>query len=148
MAVRNVQESDFELLASLYRSFFKVHDIFQEGNIVEYLKEKSEKDDLLVYDQDGIVKGALFLVCLSKGDHSRWKFRHFAFETEEIGTRLLEEAEKRVKESSKTAKIELTIAETEEGKEFYLKNGYKEEGKLENHYRFGESCFVLGKSFG
>jgi hypothetical protein len=31
-------------------------------------------------------------------------------------------------------------------KEFYLKNGYEQEGALKNHFRAGETCYVLGKS--
>lgn len=151
MTIRTAAEEDYEQIASLYSNFFTTHNIFQKVTelVVKYIKEEAEKHELLVYEEGGLIKGALFLVGLriEKG-HKRWKFRHFAFETEKVAKELLAEAEKKIKESSRTAKVELTIAESEEGIEFYKQNGYLQEGMLKNHYRWGESCFVLGKSFG
>mgnify|MGYP001579545610 FL=1 len=76
-----------------------------------------------------------------------WKFRHFAFETETIALELLSEVENIVRNSSKTSKIELTIAETELGIDFYKRYKYEQEAELKNHYRWGETCYVLAKSF-
>jgi len=153
MAIRNGIEQDFEQLTSLFSSFFQTHNIFQQEKekVMAYLGEKSQKDELIIYEEGGLIKGALFLVNLDTnecGTHKRWKFRHFAFESANIAGQLLGEAEKRVREASKTAKIELTIAETEEGIEFYKEHGYLREAVLKNHYRWEESCFVFGKSFG
>jgi len=151
MGIRVATEEDFGQIAALYANFFKTHDIFQKLKevIVNYIREEAQKNELLVCEEDGLIKGALFLVGLGKGSgHRRWKFRHFAFETEKIAELLLDEAERRVKETTGTAKIELTIAETEEGIDFYKQHGYQQEGILKNHYRWGESCFVLGKSLG
>jgi len=146
MTIRNVQEQDYEKLVSLYKEFFPTHDIFQkeDNEIITYLK--NVKETFLVDDE---LKGALILVMIGQnkeGTHKRWKFRHFAFKDEVVGKELLVEAEKRVKENSETCKIELNIAETEPGKEFYLNNGYEQEAALKNHYRQGETCFILGKS--
>ncbi len=150
--VRQAQESDFEPLAGLYREFFPTHNIFQgdQGEVVAYLRQESGKSELLLSEVGGSVKGALFLAKTgqdSGGSHTRWKFRHFAFETVQVAQELLKEAEKRVSGASDTAKVELTIAETEEGLDFYKARGYVQEGVLQNHYRWGERCFVLGKSF-
>mgnify|MGYP001618150650 CR=1 FL=1 len=152
MVIRNVKDEDFEKLVGLYKSFFTTHNRFQQADneIVEYLKEQSQENDLIVYDEDGSLKGALYLVNSGQntdGSHKLWKFRHFAFKSEDIASQLLVEAEKRVKESSDTSKIELTIAETEEGIDFYKSKGYKQEGALSNHYRWGEICYILSKSF-
>ncbi len=148
--IRTAQEKDYEGLVKLFKKFFPVHNRFQQSNeeIISYLKEQASKNELVVYDDNGI-KGALFLVNFGQSSdktHKLWKFRHFAFETENIGSQLLTEAEKIIKQKSKTIKIELTIAETEPGKEFYEKNNYKQEAELTNHYRFGETCFILAKS--
>ncbi|MFP4424277.1 MAG: hypothetical protein ACLFP2_03505 [Candidatus Woesearchaeota archaeon] len=148
--IRDVKDEDFEKLVRLYRFFFSTHNIFQQSDeeITSYLKEQSQENDLIVYD-DGSLKGALFLVNFGKssdGSHKLWKFRHFAFESEEVASQLLDEAEKRVKESSETSKIELSIAETEEGVDFYKSKGYEQEGALSNHYRWGETCFILSRS--
>ncbi|MBT5739499.1 hypothetical protein HOI26_00225 [Candidatus Woesearchaeota archaeon] len=150
--IRTVQEGDYLGLVELYKNFFPTHNRFQEenGKIVSYLKEQASKNLLLVFDQDKI-KGAMFLVNFgsdSNNSHKLWKFRHFAFDDENVAKELLQEAENKVQESSQTSKIELTIAETEPGKEFYLNNGYQQEAALINHYRWNETCFVLAKSFG
>ncbi len=152
MIIRIVQEKDFVKLAKLYRSFFSAHNIFQKPSkeVVRYLKEQSQENDLIVYEEKGSLKGALYLVNFGQnadGSHKLWKFRHFAFEAEDIASQLLDEAEKRVKKASKTLKIELTIAESEKGINFYKSRRYKQEGVLSNHYRWGESCYVLSKSF-
>ncbi len=152
MPVRASEEKDYGQLASLYAHFFKVHNLFQRGRafIADYLKAEAGKNELFVFEEGGLVRGALFLVKSgenSSGSHQRWKFRHFAFESESVAEKLLAEAERNVKAACKTAKIELTIAETEEGIDFYKKHGYVQEGSLKNHYRWGETCFVLGKSF-
>ena len=124
MTIRIVQEKDFVKLVGLYRSFFSAHNIFQKQSkeIVQYLKEQSQENDLIVYEEKGSLRGALFLVNFGQnadGSHKLWKFRHFAFESEDIASQLLDEAEKRVKKASKTSKIELSIAETEKGIKFY-----------------------------
>lgn len=148
MAVIRPEEKDFAKIAKLFKDFFRTHNIFSqpEEKVVEYIKEQAEQHELIA---DPEFRGAMFIVM--KGEsadkkHKIWKFRHFAFTDEITGKELLEEAEKIISGKSETAKIELTIAETEEGKDFYIKNGYKEEGALLNHYRWGETCFILGKS--
>lgn len=150
MAIQNIQSKDYGKLVKLYKSFFKTHNIFQQPDqkVANYLK-KQEKD-LIVYYDNGSLRGALFLVNSGQnadGSHKIWKFRHFAFENEEIASELLGEAEKRVRKASQTSKIELNLAETEQGINFYKSKGYKQEGTLSNHYRWGETCFILSKSF-
>ena len=152
MTIREIQETDYEKLVELYKEFFPTHNIFQKDNdiIVAYLKkEQLERETFLVCEENNEIKGALILVLLGKTEdssHTRWKFRHFSFKDETIGTQLLQHAENVVKQASPTAKIEQTIAESEPGKDFYLKNGYQQEASLENHYRVGEICFIFGKS--
>ncbi len=153
MAIRSVEDNDFTQLAALYKEFFPTHNVFHKNEdiVVAYLrKEMLEREDFLVYEDEGKILGSLILVSLGTsetGTHTRWKFRHTAFIDEEVGQKLLEEAEKRIKAASKTAKIELTIAETEQGMDFYIDNGYVVEGELKDHYRVCETCFILGKSF-
>lgn len=151
MTIRNAQEKDFTKLAELYGSFFRAHNIFKKSKneIVKYLKAQAKENELVVYDGQGTLQGALYLVNFGQNaedSHKLWKFRHFAFKSVNTASRLLDEAEKRVKKVSKTAKIELTIAETEEGISFYKSKGYQQEGALSNHYRWGETCYILSKS--
>lgn len=152
MPIRGIQNEDFEKLVRLYKSFFPTHNIFQksEKEIINYLKEQSEENALIVYDETNSIVGALFLVNFGQnenGSHKLWKFRHFAFKNLDIAQRLLDEAEKIVKNSSETSKIELTLAETEKGIDFYKSNKYILEGSLSNHYRPNETCFIFAKCF-
>ncbi len=152
MEIRALQEKDFSSLADLYSSFFSTHNIFKmpKNEVVKYLKEQSAKHEFLVYEDKGVLKGSICIVNFGQnydGSHKLWKFRHFAFESEEAASHLLDEAESRVKNHSKTAKIELTIAENEKGIEIYKSKWYQKEGKLSNHYRWGEACYVFSKSF-
>src|SRR3989344_3234867 len=131
--------ADLKSLAQFYKRYFKTHALFQQSKlkIVAYLR-KAVKEHTFIAVHDGQkVAGALFIVLEGKdGSHSRWKFRHFAFTNTDVGKVLLEEAEKCVRGKSSTAKIELTLAETEPNRKFFLKNGYKQEGVLKNHYRW------------
>ena len=152
MTIRKVQQNDYDKLVLLYRSFFKTHNIFQKSaaEIKNYLKAQAKENKLIVYEDKGIINGALYLVSFGQnadGSHKLWKFRHFAFKTDSIASKLLAEAEKMISKESLTSKIELTIAESEPGRDFYKANGYVQEASLSNHYRWGETCYVLGKSF-
>ncbi|MGM5488672.1 MAG: hypothetical protein ACQESG_07010 [Nanobdellota archaeon] len=146
MAIRTPTDDDLEAMAALYKQFFPTHNIFSGGDVVTYLTEEAHRHEMLVFD-DGAVRGGLFLVKQQSGEHTRWKFRHFAFDDEAAGAELLAEAERRVADASDTAKVELTIAENEPV-DFFKKHGYEQEGTLANHYRWGETCYVLSKSFG
>lgn len=153
MAIRTVQVSDYKKLVSLYRTFFETHNRFRqsEGSIIDYLKGQSKESEIFIFEEKGNIKGALILVLKgqnAEGSHKIWKFRHFAYDSENIAQSMLKYAEKKIREKSRTAKIELTIAENEEGIKFYKSNGYGQEGTLKNHYRWGETCFILSKSFG
>ncbi len=153
MVVRSIEEKDYIVLSEMYKSFFPTHNIFSKSTdlAIAYLrKEALEREDFLILEENGGIKAALVLVLLGKSadnSHMRWKFRHFAFVDENSAKILLDEVENKVKKTTDTTKIELTIAENEKGVEFYKNNGYLVEGELKNHYRFGESCFILGKSF-
>jgi len=151
MTIIEAQEKDYGKLVELFRKFFTTHNIFQQSDkkIIIYLKKQSEKNKLAIYEENNEIKAACFLVNFGQNKestHKLWKFRHFAFTSEEAASKLLEEAENKIKESSETSKVELTIAENEKGIDFYKSKGYEQEAELKNHYRFGETCFILSKS--
>lgn len=153
MVVRKGKDNDVKKLVKIYQNFFPTHNIFSgsDKKIILYLKQQVKEHTLLVFeDYARVIKGALFLVNFGKSadaTHMLWKFRHFSFETERIALQLLLDAEKRVQKASKTGKIELTIAENEQGLDFYKSQKYTVEGRLSHHYRYGETCFILAKSF-
>lgn len=149
MTVRTYKPEDLKPLIALFKMFFEKHSIFEQDKetIRKYIQ--AQEDDLYVLDEDGI-KAALFLVKTGgtpEGTHTRWKFRHLAYHTEKDGSRLIAFAEDAVKNASVTAKIELTIAENERAFPLIQAEGYEQEGKLKDHYRFGEITYILSKSF-
>ena len=145
MPIRNGSETDIESLIPLLQAFFPTHNKLHNENVKEYLKEQL-KNPLLIYDDNGI-KGALFLVKLDdNSSHTRWRLRHFAYENEAAATQLLKAAEEYIKEQSTTAKIEVNIAQSEKGIQFYKANGFEVEGQLKNHYRWNETTTIVGKS--
>lgn len=151
MTIRAATQEDIPKLIDLYKEFFPTHNIFQRSteDITNYLSEGIEIDELLVYD-DGEITAAMFIVLTDRSEdqkHTRWKFRHVAYTKEKTAKELITEVEERIKQTSNTAKIELTIAESEKALDFFKKIGYQEEGALKNHYRWGETCFILSKSF-
>lgn len=153
MAIRNAKKGDFENIMGLYKVFFLEHNIFvkSDDEVMQYLEEQAIRNGLFVYEDQDEIKGAFFLVQKGQdddGSHKLWKFRHFAFTDEIIGKELLDFAENIVREGSDTAKVENTIAETEDSLEFFKTHGYELEGTLKDHYRWHEACFIFSKSLG
>lgn len=149
--IRKATEKDIKKVAKLCKEFFKTHNIFQQidKKVAEHLKKESKKNILLVLEEKKDIKAAMLLVQTGQNSddtHKIYKFRHFAFTSESYAKELLEYVYEKIKKSSTTAKIELTLAEGEKGIEFYKKQGYEKEADLKNHYRWGETCYVYSKS--
>jgi len=155
MAIKELRSgppSDFSGVIELFGEFFSTHDIFRHisnSSVWRYVQESSLQYPLLIVEEDGNVQAAMYLVRTEEDrdkTHSRWKFRHFAWRSEKAFEELIVEAESRIRSHSRTSKIENTVAASEPGIELYLTNGYEVEAELKNHYRFNETCFVLGKT--
>jgi hypothetical protein len=152
MGLREASTKDIPLLISLYKSFFDLKDLFLQDDekISNYLELQIMRHKVLVFEESGLLKGAVILVNVSQNatkTHKVWKYRHFAFDSLGIAKQILEHAESHIKNQSDTAKVELIIPEHEEGLEFYKNNNYEHEAALKNHYQWDETSFVLGKSF-
>jgi hypothetical protein len=148
MVVRTAKEDDYQKVAELFKSFYHVHNIFEDTipHVTKYIKSMAAKGELLIFEEKDILAAAFLIEKTKNGTHRLWKLRHFAFKTRLAGKKILKAAEDIAKQSSTTSKIEISIACSECGMDFYKQNGYSEEGKLVNHYRFGETTTVLGKS--
>ncbi len=138
-------------LSALFTKFFETHNIFSqsETEIHEYIHKLSAEFPLVLLQTDSEVLGAAFIIQTgsnSEGTHTRSKFRHLAFTNEQIASQILTACESYIATQSQTQKIELTIAQTEKHIDIYEQNGYKKEAELTNHYRWGETCFIFGKS--
>ena len=152
MEIRTAESKDYVEIAKLSKYFFPVHNIFQKTSkeVMKYLGSESMKSKLIICTKDDKVLAACFIVTTDKnfdGTHMRWKLMHFCYYHESAAILLLRESEKIIKKSSKTAKIALTIAENEKALIFFKKEGYIQEGELKNHYRHGETSYILGKTF-
>jgi len=68
MIIRTALKTDFVKVAELYHFFLSTHNIFQKSNqeVVKYLKEQAQENDLLIYEENGALKGALFWSILDK----------------------------------------------------------------------------------
>ena len=151
MVIRKVESQDFEEMAELYSKFFATHDIFTQkvDTILSYLQNHATEHECFISKDEHTLLAVTFVVKLGEskdGSHKRWRLRHFAFRDDTAAIALLGAVEKYLTEQSKTVKIEQNLAENEKGLEFYVANGFVQEGVLMNHYRFGERCIVLGKT--
>lgn len=147
----DIEKEYYKKLIKLYKGFFEKHNLFfeDESKIISYLRAQNEDNELIVSQNGDEIDGALFIELTSEtpdGSHSLWKLRHFAFASDVIGKYLLSEAEKKIKKASKSAKIEVHVAESEKHVKFYTSNDFVKEGELKNHYRAGEIMFIFGKN--
>lgn len=162
MAIEKLTSEKLPMVVDLLKSFYPEHNIFgkDDNEIVEYLASLMGKAQyqgimsevpMYAYFDGEDVKGFLALIHENgtlDGKHRVWKYRHLAFNDDDVGKELVTFAEQQIMDMSATAKVELTISETEAGHALYCDLNYEEEGKLDNHYRWGETTYVLSKSFG
>ncbi len=151
MVLRRAESQDYEEIAELCTEFFDEHDIFEKDvkDILGYLEIAANEHECFISKDEHKLLASVFLVKLgesSDGSHTRWRLRHFAWRDEKAAAELLLAVEKHIRTLSRTAKIEVRLAETEKHKALYEACSFSQEGILDNHFRWGESCFVFGKS--
>lgn len=152
MEITKSIKEELKELVPIYKSAFKVHNIFTKNNseILKYLEGQAKQNVFLIAKDEKILGGLLLKKIRTVKTHSLWKINHLAVSVDArdngVGVALMKEAEKRVKTESETAKIEIYVAYNEKVTlPFYKKLGFIEEGELMSHYRYNESVFVLGK---
>lgn len=142
--IRKATKEDIRLLVEIYAEFFPEHNIFSDKNYSsEYIEENIEDFIVLTYADD-ILGGLRIVKKQETQNHHIIRFKHIAVKgkDEESMAELVSAAE----EIAGPGKIELHIAETEEpNRLFFEKLGYVLEGTLNDHYRKGEKCYLLGK---
>ena len=163
--IKDAGNDELKDLIPIYKKVFKKHNIFErgEGEILKYLQKKnqinSEKGGGYILAKDGakVIGGLLIRKAGEdkKNKHINWRYNHIAvhpeWEGKGIGSALVEAADKKIKKlinggKANTSKIEIRVSENEEGSlDFYKKNGFKVEGELKSHYRYGETVYALGK---
>ena len=155
-------KKDFPAMAQLYKAAFTTHELFQqaEKKVVQYL-ENVDGNFLVAREGDKGIGALLWTMKITNG-HALVRIRHFAVKPSEkgkgIGIIMLEDIDKKMQELKKekvaSIKIEAHVAETEkvfataqekDDLEFWQRNGFKIEGKLQDHYREGEICYIMGK---
>ena len=156
--IEKPNEDDIKQLAKLYKDVFTVHNIFTKPDkeVLDYLDNVD--GEILVAKENGkVLGGCLIEYTKSQYSHSLWRIKHLAVSREKqhegVGSVILEEIEGMIKErisikDVKSAKAEVHVSENEkESIGFYKKHGFVIEGELKDHYRKGETCFILGKSY-
>tara|TARA_Y100000310_G_scaffold48321_1_gene44781 strand:- start:1709 stop:2233 length:525 start_codon:yes stop_codon:yes gene_type:complete len=156
-------------LVPIYKKAFKKHNIFKQSDkeIFAYLKETHQKylpfgggyivsmiDDPLMKIKDKVI-GAILVAFkgIDAKKHMRIELKHLAVEPkyQSIGaaTDLINISLDKLyfairNENASSAKIEVRVSDNEKSLKLFKKLGFKEEGKLKDHYRLGESCHILG----
>jgi len=156
--IEKPNEDDLKKLATLYKEVFTVHNIFikPDKDVLDYLQNVD--GEILVAKEEGkVLGGCLVESTKNQYSHSLWRIKHLAIakgnQHHGVGSAILDEIEDMIKErisikDMKSAKIEVHVAENEkESIGFYKKHGFEVEGELKDHYRKGEICYILGKSF-
>ena len=149
MITQNFDEINKEKLVTFFKEFFKVHNIFtmDDSDVKEYLQKQASDNSFYAITEDEVVKAALFIVeTSSTNDHKTYKLKHFGFSDDNDFKNLIDHVEADLKSSCDSIKIEVNLADTEEGIELYQTNGYAIEGTLMNHYRKNEIVNSLGKT--
>ena len=153
---QKAQLHDLRQLAQLYKKTFKKHNIFTkpEPEVLKYLEKNI--DNLMIGKEHGkIIAGALISFDKNGQGHSLWRLKHLAIvkdkQGSDIGSKIVKAMDEMIAgmikgNEIKSAKIEVHVSENEKkALPFYLKNGFEIEGKLKDHYRKGELCYILGK---
>lgn len=147
--IRKASKKDLKQLAAIYKTSFKVHNIFSKSikEIIHYLDKLSKEAAILVAERDNKVVGGIVIeLSPQTPKHTLATFKHIAVHAghrgRDIGTMLIKSAEKEVGKG----KVEIKVSENEKNAiRFYRKIGFKVEGKLKSHYRPRETCYVMGK---
>jgi len=146
--IRIAKREDIRHLVPIYKASYTEHNIFMKSeeevrNFLENLQ-----GTFIIAEQDNkIVAGLCIRRSITAANHVLAKFVHFAVDKEYrrmgIGTSIFRAAEKAIGKG----KIELFVSEkSQEFMEFYKSLGYEIEGKLKNHFRPSEFCYILGKT--
>lgn len=142
--IRKATNEDIPKMIPILKEFFPVHNIFSDENYSrDYLKETITDFIVMTY-LDDVIATLRIVRKKETPQHQLVELKHIATKDkdEEKIIELIYAAEELIE----GGKIELHIAESESpNRRFFEKLGYMIEGTLNNHYRRGEKCYILGK---
>ena len=148
--IRKARKDELSGLILVYKQAFSKHGIFSKEpeEIIDYLENAMGEFIIAIDDsKQEVVAGILAVKTEPDKDHVIARLKHFAvaqaYQGQGIGKGMIKEAERVIGK----AKVEIHVSENEKDAiVFYEKQGYVIEGKLLNHYRDDETCYILGKS--
>lgn len=145
ISIQKAKKQDIIEISDILYNFFPVHNIFKsKSKSKKFIKEKIK--EFLIAKKDKEIVGTIRIVRRKQiKNHYLIEFKHIASKgkDKEVLKILVNKAE----EIAKPGKIEIHIADSEiPDKGFFQQLGYNIEGKLKDHYRLKETCYVLGKS--
>jgi len=163
--IKVIAKDEYKEVAALLKTVFPQDELFKQGQkrTINYM-ENADGTFYVVEDND-IIVGAMLLSAKKNKGFTLWTIQHAAILPNRRGTGigiiLIQYVDQmirtQIKEGKfKSAKIEMKIsgkdkifAEKSEKNDvsFLKRNGFKIEGELKDHFKKGETCFILGKSF-
>ena len=148
--IRKARKEELSGLIPVYKEVFRKHGIFTKKpeDMLDYL-ENAEGEFIIAIDdaKNQVVGGVLAVKTEPDKGHVLARFKHIGigkdYQGQGVGKGLIKEAEKEIGKG----KVEIHVSENEKDAiAFYEKQGYIIEGRLSNHYRDNETCYILGKS--
>ena len=148
--IRKARNEELKGLIPIYKKGFAKHGIFSKPDkeILHYM-EKAEGDFIIAISktENKVLGGLLIVKNMPDTGHTLARFKHIViaeeFQGQGIGKSLIKYSEREIG----NGKIEIHVSDNEKyALEFYKHMGYRIEGELPDHYRLGETCFILGKT--
>jgi|SRR3989344_7146772 len=163
--IRSSDKDDYKAIAAVFKQAFLNIKLFQqdEKKIVSYLENCD--GTFYVAEEDEKIIGAMLLSAENLDNHILWRISHAAILPEwrgkGLGVIMIEYIDEKImsqikKGSFNSAKVEVHISENDKvfskksednDLQFWKGNGFRLEGKLNDHFKKGEMCYILGKSF-
>ena len=148
VTIRIAKPEEIRHLVPIYKASYTEHNVFMKSDeeVRNYI-ENLHGTFIIAEEDSRIVGGLCIQKSITASNHILAKFVHFAVDKEHrrkgIGTAIFRAAEKAIGKG----KIELFVSEkSQEFLEFYKSLGYEIEGKLKNHFRPNEFCYILGRT--
>ncbi len=169
ITIDEARKKQLRELVPIYKKAFAQHNIFENNEklVLAYLKKTHADDsdfgsgyivamldDPIMKIQEKVIGGMLIAFKgISPKGHIRLQLKHLAVDPRYQGigaatdliTYALDKAYAAAKNGTcSSAKIEVRVAENEKSLHLFKKLGFKEEGRLRDYYRLGETCHFLG----
>jgi|TARA_B100001964_G_scaffold214760_1_gene252590 ribosomal protein S18 acetylase RimI-like enzyme len=169
MTIDEATMKQLKELLPVYKKIFKTHNVFEKSDkqVLQYMQKLHKVqhaygggfavamiDDPILNIKNKVVGGiCVVFKDLSPKKHMRVALKHLAVDPKYVPLDVERDLIKMCldkmyfaikNDRCKSVKVEAHLAESEKTRKLFKKLGFKEEGKLKDHYRVGETCLILG----